>query len=217
MSNPEASSPAVRYSRGWWGRGIGKACVAAGLSFVLVYLPLSAFSQRYRLLYDSVEGVNCLPYSFFLIDLHDREVHRGEYAAFFTTQLEPFYRLEPKVIQELSDGREQRVVVDQRGVMIDGVFRGVAVIKEVAGVQGDRILVNDYGVHVNGAHRGVLLHARKGGKLSAMGKETSHYWRDERVPPGHLWMMGTHERSYDSRYWGYISDEQVLGRAIPLW
>jgi len=217
MSSHETGSTLAQYSTRWWARGIGKVLIATTLSVLLVYLPLRAFSQRYRLLYDSVEGVNCLPYSLFLIDLRDREVHRGDYAAFFTTQLEPFYRLEPEVIRELADGRDQRVVVDQRGVMIDGVFRGVAVIKEVAGVPGDHVVVNEKGVQVNGAHRGVLLHAAEGGKLWALGRRAPDFLRDERVPPGHFWMMGTHERSYDSRYWGYITDEQIVGRAIPLW
>lgn len=217
MSDHETDRTATQYTRAWWARGLGSALIATVTCVVLVYLPLTAFSERYRVLYDSAEGVNCLPYSLFLIDLQDRDVGRGEYAAFFTTQLAPFYRLEPGVIQQLRDGRQQRIVVDQRGVVIDGEYRGVAVIKEVAGIDGDHIVVNDHGVHVNGAHKGVLLHAAEGGKLFAMGRRSSEYWRDERVPPGHLWMMGTHERSYDSRYWGYITNEQIIGRAIPLW
>lgn len=220
MSNPNfarvASAVAWR-SPCWWAQGIGRAFIAAVLALFLVYMPLKAFSERYRLLYDSVQGADCLPYSVFLIDLDNHTVRRGEYAAFFTTQLEPFYHVEPGVLKDLGDGREQRIVVDQRGVMIDGVFRGVAVIKEVAGVPGDRIAVDENGVRVNGTHRGVLLHAAEGGKLWAMGRRVSDYLRNEPVPAGHLWMMGTNERSYDSRYWGYITDEQVIGRAIPLW
>jgi conjugal transfer pilin signal peptidase TrbI len=197
--------------------GLVRVLIATALMVLVLYLPLKGFSERYRILYDSVEGGNCLPYSVFLIDLDDRGVRRGEYAAFFTMQLEPFYRVEPAVLKELADRREQRVVIDRRGVMIDGVYRGVAVVKQVSGVPGDHIAVGEAGVLVNGSRKGGLLHASEGGKLWQLGRRVSDYVRDEAVPPGHLWMMGTTERSYDSRYWGYVSDEQVIGRAIPLW
>lgn len=220
MSNPNDTRAALELtwrSPRWWAKGLGRALIAMTIAVFLVYLPLKAFSDRYRVLYDSVQGADCLPYSVFLIDLHDREVRRGEYAAFFTTQLEPFYHVEPDALKDLGDGRGQRIVVDRRGVMIDGVVRGVAVIKEVAGIPGDHVAVNEDGVRVNGAHKGVLLHAAEGGKLWAMGRRVADYLRNETVPAGRLWMMGTNERSYDSRYWGYITDEQVIGRAIPLW
>lgn len=31
------------------------------------------------------------------------------------------------------------------------------------------------------------------------------------------WMLGTHEMSFDSRYWGSVTTEQFVGRALVLW
>mgnify|MGYP001098272042 CR=1 FL=1 len=40
---------------------------------------------------------------------------------------------------------------------------------------------------------------------------------DDIVPPGHLWMMGATADSFDSRYWGFLPERQVIGRAYVLW
>ncbi|MBU0967612.1 MAG: S26 family signal peptidase [Proteobacteria bacterium] len=37
------------------------------------------------------------------------------------------------------------------------------------------------------------------------------------VPPGSLFMVGSHPRSYDSRYFGFIHADCVLKKAYPLW
>lgn len=174
--------PVPRTGR-WWAVGLMKAAVA----LVIVYVPLAWFSGQYRIVYDSIKGANCLPYSVFVVDLKNRSIRRGDYLAFVSRQMEPFYA------------------------------DGTPVVKLVAGVPGDHVQVNAAGVSVNGQQRGTLLHLQDGEKLWRMGRRLTDVARDEVIPPGRVWMMGTHPRSYDSRYWGYISDEQVIGRAIPLW
>jgi conjugal transfer pilin signal peptidase TrbI len=37
------------------------------------------------------------------------------------------------------------------------------------------------------------------------------------LPPGTLFVFGTHERSFDSRYWGPVVAAEVMSRVIPLW
>lgn len=153
----------------------------------IVSAPLGWFSGHYRIVYDSIKGENCLPYSVFLVDLRDRVTDRGEYIAFVTRQMEPFYA------------------------------NGTVAVKLIAGVPGDRVQVGTEGVAINGHRWGALLHLKDGEKLWRMGRRLSDVERDEVIPEGHLWMMGTNPRSYDSRYWGYIDNEQIIGRAIPLW
>jgi conjugal transfer pilin signal peptidase TrbI len=41
--------------------------------------------------------------------------------------------------------------------------------------------------------------------------------RDDIVPSGHLWVMGATTDSFDSRYWGCLPDQQVIGRAYAPW
>lgn len=186
MSSPEATTATSRAqarSARWWAIGLAKASVA----LAIVYLPLAWFADHYRIVYDSVKGANCLPYSVFLVDLRDRATDRGQYIAFVTRQMEPFYA------------------------------DGTIAVKQIAAVPGDRVQVSTQGVAINGHVQGALLHLKEGERLWRMGRRISDVERDELVPQGHLWMMGTNPRSYDSRYWGYIENEQIIGRAIPLW
>jgi type IV secretory pathway protease TraF len=37
------------------------------------------------------------------------------------------------------------------------------------------------------------------------------------VPAGSLFMVGSHPRSYDSRYFGFIHADSVFKKAYPLW
>jgi conjugal transfer pilin signal peptidase TrbI len=92
------------------------------------------------------------------------------------------------------------------------VRNGITVVKVLRGLPGDRLRV-DGEVFVNGEREGVLLE----GSLQKIGKTAAHLKREELIPPGHLFAMGEHERSYDSRYWGYVEDERVIGRAYALW
>jgi conjugal transfer pilin signal peptidase TrbI len=167
----------------WWLVGVAKASIA----LAILYAPLGWFAGHYRIVYDATKGVSCLPYRLFLVDLTDRNASRGEYVAFVSRQMEPFY------------------------------VNGTWVVKIVAGMPGDHVQVSESGVAINGSRWGGLVHLRAGERLWRMGRRVKDVVRDEHIPQGRLWMMGTHPRSYDSRYWGYISNEQVVGRAIPIW
>lgn len=37
------------------------------------------------------------------------------------------------------------------------------------------------------------------------------------VPEGHIWLCSRHERGYDSRYFGAVPAQAVLGKAVLLW
>jgi conjugal transfer pilin signal peptidase TrbI len=89
---------------------------------------------------------------------------------------------------------------------------GQIIIKHAAGVPGDRIQVSPESVRINGAE------ASEGLALAGTIKRPpSDFLRDERVPPCHLWMMGATADSFDSRYWGFLPQRQVIGRAYALW
>lgn len=49
-----------------------------------------------------------------------------------------------------------------------------------------------------------------------LGKEPSDFFGKGTLPENQYWMMGTSDLSFDSRYWGTIHEDQVIGRAYPL-
>lgn len=89
---------------------------------------------------------------------------------------------------------------------------GTIIIKYVRGVTGDRVTVNPTQVSINGKVQGQgLLLADK------LGMPPTRYVRDEIVPAEKFWFMGTSSDSFDSRYWGYVGQSDVIGRAYPIW
>lgn len=108
---------------------------------------------------------------------------------------------------------ERDAIYAFRSTQMEPFFRnGTKVIKYVRGVPGDRVTVTPERVTINGESQGQgLLLAKR------LGKPAGRYRRDEIVPADQLWFMGTSLDSFDSRYWGYVSKVDVLGRAYPIW
>lgn len=49
-----------------------------------------------------------------------------------------------------------------------------------------------------------------------LNKEISDFVGKGTLKSGEYWFMGTDFRSFDSRYWGTVKYEQIIGRAYPL-
>ena len=88
---------------------------------------------------------------------------------------------------------------------------GQIIIKRAAGVPGDRVQVDPEAVRINGAKVGEGL-----ALAATLKRPPEDFLRDDVVPPGHLWVMGATADSFDSRYWGFLPEARVIGRAYAL-
>lgn len=89
-------------------------------------------------------------------------------------------------------------------------FKGHILGKKVVGLPGDRLVVRGDYAWVNGHPIGALtLHDK-------LGKKPGDFDREEIVPAGKILVVGTLPQSYDGRYWGFLSQRNVLGSLSPL-
>lgn len=82
------------------------------------------------------------------------------------------------------------------------------ILKQVAGIPGDHLVIKGEKVAINGrvVAEGMPL-------LDKTKVSPEQFERDEVIPEGMVFMRGTHPRSNDSRYWGYLPLAQVTGKA----
>ncbi|HVN87897.1 MAG TPA: signal peptidase I [Candidatus Binatia bacterium] len=121
-----------------------------------------------------------------------------------------------------SDGKVLvRFGLPQPGDVIVFVYpadRSKDFIKRVVGLPGDVVEIRHKRVFVNGVPRDDP-HAYF---ADGFNEVTGGTPRDElaafAVPPGHLFVMGDNrDRSYDSRFWGFVPLEDIKGKAFVIY
>ena len=125
----------------------------------------------------------------------------------------------------------------ERGDVV--VFRypedpSVAYIKRIVGLPGDRLSYVNKVLYVNGepaeqqplpgdqwAQEGLQLRQEQLGSVSheILVSDYAPGWDWEReVPQGHYFALGDNrDNSRDSRFWGFLPDENLIGKAFLIW
>lgn len=109
---------------------------------------------------------------------------------------------------------------------------GTPFTKAVAGIPGDRIVRLGRDFYLNGRYIATARETDSNGRpasvfsplplpvpLCVQPRIASRSCREPTaplVPDGALFVLGRHERSYDSRYWGYVQHETIFGRVVAL-
>lgn len=134
------------------------------------------------------------------------------------------------------------LAVPKRGDVLVFRFPGdesINYIKRVVGLPGDRIVYQGKKLYVNGElmeqmpagafvlqqggeprHEAVRLMENLSGvshEILVAGRP-DHTPSEYTVPAGHYFVMGDNrDHSNDSRYWGYVPDENLVGKAFLIW
>lgn len=90
---------------------------------------------------------------------------------------------------------------------------GETLVKFLVGLPGDTIEVTaDERVLINGVEYGDTLQA-----ASVFGMAPDRFVGKTTLADNEYWFMGDTPESFDSRYWGSVSKEQIIGRAYGFY
>ena len=112
-------------------------------------------------------------------------------------------------------------------------------IKRIIGLPGDKIVYQDKTIYINGIPieqklngrymaygSGIMMDGASLRKEDLLGLQHDILISPERgskeletvVPEGHYFVLGDNrDNSKDSRYWGFVPDENLVGRAFMIW
>lgn len=109
----------------------------------------------------------------------------------------------------------------QRGDVIVFIFpedRSKDFIKRVVGVAGDAVEVRDKKIFINGKQVDDPHAHFEGDDPQGIGLPSRDGYGPRVVPENHIFVMGDNrDRSYDSRFWGFVNLDDVRGKAFLVY
>jgi conjugal transfer pilin signal peptidase TrbI len=175
--------------------------------FLVVALPLPYLagkwsSDHYQIAIPA-EGQteSCLKYSYFLIDLDEKSPKVGDFVSF--------------KIKGIADQFKEVPEIQNHKKFKDGVNY----IKVYAAGPGDRVTISDKNVSIEHKESGRIdiYGSLDQSIVKILKRKTEDFIRTFVVPEGEMFMLGTEPGTFDSRYWGTIKQEQVIGKAYGLY
>lgn len=90
-------------------------------------------------------------------------------------------------------------------------YRGITkIVKEVGCLEGDSLTRQGAEYFCNGVSLGKAL------PVDSAGHQLAHFSFAGIIPPEKYFMRGHDVKSYDSKYFGFITNENIIAKAIPL-
>lgn len=90
---------------------------------------------------------------------------------------------------------------------------GTRFVKEVVGAAGDQVTIKDGEVRINDNRVGTINDKA----VRILERPVSDFDAEYTLGEGEYFLMGTADFSYDSRYWGPVKPNQVIGESYHLW
>lgn len=169
--------------------------------FLVLAIALHLFTSRYTI---AIAHQECLPERVWLIDKTVKPANRGEYIAFIGRNI-PRFTDATKLTKIIAGVPGDTIVVKpasgEHELTINGMKRLTKVKAEVS-------------VVAKGTLKRFIVY-----ETGSDGRPLPFYYQygSYTIPKGHYFVAGKAPYSYDSRYWGVISENNVIGKAYPIY
>jgi len=146
------------------------------------------FADRYTIGFNQA-AENCLKTSLFIIDHYDRDIKEGDLVAFSMNKDNHYF---PK---------------------------GMQWVKRVAAAPNSSITVSRHEININGER---VIPLDMNSVMYTIGRDfpetTYDEFLGERTTADDEWfLVGETIYSYDSRYWGNVKTQDIIGKAYAIW